>query len=240
MSGDRHLNWDGCFNVRDLGGLRTADGCAVRRGAVVRSDAPDGLGAAGWSALEAHGVRTIIDLRNDGERGPDLVPRPAGLTTLHLPLDGVEHREFWDLWTGGPQFATPLYYAPHIERFPERSARVIAAIAHAEPGGVLFHCIGGRDRTGQIAMLLLALLGVAADDIAADYALSGDRLRARYAHAGEADQGREIEEFLAGQGTTAAEVVADSARSRDLDAFRQAVDLTNGDLAALRARLLEP
>ena len=240
VSGGRHLDWDGCFNVRDLGGMRTAGGRETRRGSIVRGDAPDRLTARGWAALESHGVRTIIDLRNDDERAPDLAPRPPGLTTLHLPLDGVEHSEFWDLWTGGPQFATPLYYGPHIERFPERSARVIAAITHAEPGGVLFHCVGGRDRTGQIAMLMLALLGVAPEDIAADYVLSAERLPARYAHLGGADQGAEIEAFLAGEGTTAAEVVAETARSLDLDAFREAGGLTDGDLAALRARVLVP
>jgi protein-tyrosine phosphatase len=37
------------------------------------------------------------------------------------------------------------------------------------PGGVAIHCGGGRDRAGQIAMVLLALLGVAPDDVAADY-----------------------------------------------------------------------
>jgi protein tyrosine/serine phosphatase len=239
VSGDRHLDWDGCFNVRDLGGIRTAGGREIRQGAVVRGDAPDRLTPGGWAALESHGIRTIIDLRNDDELR-DLAPRPAGLTALHLPLDGIEHREFWDLWTGGPQFATPVYLAPHIERFPERSARVVAAIAHAQPGGVLFHCIGGRDRTGQIAMLVLALLGVAPGEIAADYALSASRLRARYARLGGTDQAPEIEEFLAAKGTTAAEVVAETARSLDLDAFRQAGGLTDDDLAALQARVFAP
>jgi protein tyrosine/serine phosphatase len=65
LSFDRHLNWEGCFNARDLGGLRTTDGCVTRWGAVVRSDSLDHLSAAGWSALQAHGIRTIVDLRND-------------------------------------------------------------------------------------------------------------------------------------------------------------------------------
>jgi len=56
---------------------------------------------------------------------------------------------------------------------------VIAAIADAEPGGVGFHCVGGQDRSGQIAMLVLALAGVDPEDIAADYLLSRERLRAR-------------------------------------------------------------
>lgn len=239
MTDARHLDWHGCFNARDLGGIRTVDGRLTRRGALVRADTPEGLTASGWSALLAYGIRTIVDLRNDDERGADLAARPPDIATVHLPLDGIEHSEFWDLWAGGPQFATPLYYGPHIERFPERSGRVISAIANAEPGGVLFHCIGGRDRSGQIAMLLLALVGVAAEHIAADYALSAERLRARHAHLGEKDQGPAIDEFLAAQGTSTREAIVTTLSSLNLDAFRSAGGVTE-DLAALRARLLEP
>jgi protein-tyrosine phosphatase len=71
MTEDRHLQWDGCTNVRDLGGLCSRDGRAIRRGALVRADALDRLSAEGWAALEAHGVRTVIDLRNGDELGPD-------------------------------------------------------------------------------------------------------------------------------------------------------------------------
>ena len=150
----------GCFNVRDLGGLRTADGRVVRRGALVRADALERLTAAGWRALEAHGVRTVVDLRNADEIGADAAPRPAGLTTVRLALDRIEDREFWDRWSDGPVFGTPLYYRPHLDRFAHASAAVVAAIAHAAPGGVAYHCAGGRDRTGMITILLLALAGV--------------------------------------------------------------------------------
>ena len=133
---DRHLDWDGCFNVRDLGGIPLAGGGETRRGALVRADCIDGLSAEGWSALEAHGVRTVIDLRNEDERALDGSRRPDGIETLHLPLDAIDDSDFWDDWLHGPGFATPLYYAAHLERFPERSARVLAAVARAQPGGV--------------------------------------------------------------------------------------------------------
>jgi protein-tyrosine phosphatase len=235
---ERHLHWDGCFNVRDLGGLPAAGGRVTRWGAVVRADALDGLTATGWTALCAHGVRTVIDLRNDDERGPDAAPRPPAVTTVHLPLDASQDREFWKLWATGPQFGTPLYYRAHLDRFPERSTAVLSAIARAGPGGVAFHCGGGRDRAGQIAMLLLALAGVAPDHIAADYALSTARLSARYAARGEDDQGPLLHSFLAGCGTTPAEVVVSTLAELDVEARMRAAGLTDEAVAALRRRLV--
>jgi protein-tyrosine phosphatase len=235
---NRHLDWEGCVNVRDLGGLPTAGGRETRRGALVRADSVEGLTDGGWAALWAHGLRTVIDLRNEDERGPDAAPRPEGLTTLELPLDAIDDSEFWDRWATGPEFATPLYYGPHLDRFPERSARVIAAIAAAPPGGVLFHCVGGRDRTGQIAMLVLALAGVGSEEIAADYVLSSDRLSVRYARLGEPDQGHQLEEFLAARGTSAREVIVATVASLDTVATLRRGGLRAADLTAVCDRLL--
>ncbi len=167
---ERCLEWDGCLNVRDLGGLRTRSGAVVRRGALVRADTVDRLSPTGWEALRAHGVKTVVDLRNDDERAK------ASPESLHMPLDGVEDRTFWDVWWHTPEFGTPYYYRPFLEHFPGRAAGVVQAIATAPPGGVLFHCQGGRDRTGLIAILVLAALDVEPAEIAEDYALSVERL----------------------------------------------------------------
>ena len=224
---NRHLTWDGCTNVRDLGGLRTADGRELRRGAIVRADALDRLSAAGWAALEAHGVRTVIDLRNDDELGEDVAPRPASITTLHLPLDGVEDTEFWKDWHGRPEFGTPIYYGPFLDRFPERTAAVLAAIARAQPGGVAVHCGIGRDRTGLITILLLALAGVAVDEITADYALSEGRIP----FGGVGD-------YYERAGTSPDEVIAAMLAGLDVEAYLRAAGVGDAELAALRARLL--
>ena len=237
-SAQRHLDWEGCFNVRDLGGLRTADGSETRWGSVVRADNLAGLTAAGWAALTDYGVRTVIDLRNDDELGPDAAPRPEPVTTLHLPLDASEEREFWDVWESGPQFGTPLYYRPHLERFPERTAAVISAVARAEPGGVAFHCVGGRDRAGQVAMVLLALAEVGPEEIAADYALSSERLPARYASRGEEDQGPLLEGFLAERGTSAVGLIVETVEELDMEAMLRDAGLSEDDLDAARRRLL--
>ena len=227
LTANRHLDWDGCANVRDLGGLRTRSGDEIRRGALVRADALDRLSARGWAALEAHGVRTVIDLRNDDELAAALAQRPSGLTTLHLPLDGVEDTEFWQDWHGRPEFGTPLYYRPFLDRFPERTAAVFTAIARAEPGGVAVHCGIGRDRTGLIAILLLALAGAGPEEIAADYALS----EARVPFGG-------VGSFYEDNGTTPAAVIAELLAGLDVEAYLRSAGVSGEDLSAIRSRLL--
>jgi protein-tyrosine phosphatase len=239
MSRARHLDWEGCFNVRDLGGLVRSDGRAVRRGSVVRADRLDRLTTAGWAALWEHGVRTVIDLRNDDELGEDAAPRPAELTTLHLPLDAIEERAFWERWLHGPEFGTPLYYRPHLERFPDRSARVLSAVARAQPGGVAVHCSIGRDRTGMISALLLGLAGILPEQIGDDYAQSNRCLRERWARLGEPDQGPAIDAFLQSRGTNAAELVIALATARELPDLLAAGGLTREEIALLTARLLD-
>jgi protein tyrosine/serine phosphatase len=240
MTADRHLDWDGCYNVRDLGGLRTIHGRTTRWGAVVRADAPDRLTPAGWSAVKAYGIRTIIDLRNDEERPADTTPHAAELTTVHVPLDDPADLEFWQHWRDSGLWATPLYYRPFLDRKPQRCAAAVAAVAHAQPGGVLVHCGGGRDRTGLITLLVLALIGVAPDDIATDYELSIDRLRLFYARAGRADASIKINELLARENTSARAAILATLASLDADAYLRTGGLTDGDLAAVRARLLGP
>ncbi len=235
---DRHLEWAGCFNVRDLGGLPTAHGGSTARSAIVRSDSVGRLEPRGWDELEAYGIRTIIDLRNPTELGDDGAPRPASIETVNIPLDVTEDRDFWDVWENGPQFATPLYYRPHLERFPERSAEVVGVIARARPGGVVFHCAGGRDRAGQISMLLLALVGVEPEVIAADYGLSDERLRPLYLSKGQADEAPGIAAFLCDQGTTAGQVITETLAELDVESLLLDAGLARGDIAALRDRLL--
>ena len=208
---ERHLSWDGCINVRDLGGLGR-----IRPGALVRADALQQLSAEGWRALERHGIRTVVDLRNPDEIGEDAAPRPPGLTTIRIPLDGMEDTEFWSQWLERPEFGTPHYYGPWLEHFPDRAARTLAAIARAQPGGVAYHCGIGRDRTGLITGLICSALGVPGQAAAEDYALSAP-----------------IEDFWEAQPETPAEVFARVMAGVDPHAY-----LDPGDLAALRARAL--
>ena len=59
-------------------------------------------------------------------------------------------------------------------------AAAVRAVARAPKGGIVIHCVGGKDQTGLLAAFLLHLAGVADDEIAADYALSEERLLPRH------------------------------------------------------------
>ena len=237
---DRNLDWEGCVNARDLGGLPTAEGRRTRWGAIVRSDSLDHLTTAGWSALQAHGIRTIVDLRNDEELEYEAQARPDGLTTVHVPLDDIADTEFWKYLWDEELDGTPLLHGPFLYRKPERCAAAVAAVARAGPGGVVFHCGIGRDRTGIVALLLLALVGVTSDEIASDYELSNDRLRPHWAKLGLEDQSAWAEERLRRANTSArALILATLASLDDVDAYLRTGGLGDDDLAAIRARLLQ-
>ncbi|GAA0233388.1 hypothetical protein GCM10009539_18390 [Cryptosporangium japonicum] len=138
----RELSWDGCVNVRDLGGLGR-----VRPRAVVRMEAPTTLSAAGWAAAWDHGVRTVVDLRSAEECDPDVAPRPAGITTVRVPLEPIG-TPFHDHWVAIDNLASPLYYPAMLAEHPEPVVAAVRAVATAAPGGVVIHCAGARTAPG--------------------------------------------------------------------------------------------
>jgi protein-tyrosine phosphatase len=232
----RDLAWEGCVNARDLGGLPTADGRTVRFGAIVRSDHLNRLTAAGWTALWDHGVRTVVDLRDSDERQPNIASRPPGLATIEIPLEDLSDTAFWREWR---RFCcTPLYYRAFLDRAPERVSRIVAAIADAAPGVVVVHCGHGRDRTGLISLVLLSLVGVSSEAIAADYALSADRLRPLLAQLGRANEEIIAQRHLRVAGLSAEAAVVAALAGFDAEACLLDGGLRPDPIARLRDRLL--
>lgn len=105
---NRVLLWAGCTNVRDLGGLRTGDGRLTRWGAIVRSDSPARLTAAGWSALYAYGIRTIITLCTDGlvESELNFTPPQPNLVTVQIAIEDVTDKDFVQQWASTDLWCT--------------------------------------------------------------------------------------------------------------------------------------
>ena len=227
MRRNRQLKWDGCNNVRDLGGLSALDGRKTRWGALVRSDAPSKLSDEGWEALRAHGIRTIITLRTEGhtEKDLDLPALPPGVEFVSVAIEDLNDVEFLQTWATSELWCTPLYYQDALQRWPKRHAEVVAAFARAQTGGVLFHCVRGQDRTGIIAILLLALAGVSAEDIVSDYELSPDPER---------------DQILQAQGTSTRQVILDTLAIIDAEDYLLSAGLSRADIEMARERLLEP
>jgi protein-tyrosine phosphatase len=217
----RYLRWNACYNARDLGGLPTLDGAWTRRGALVRADSVGRLTEQGRAALEAYGIRTIIDLRFGVEVRED--PSPfvdhARIVSHNLPLNpndiAVTRSLAAQRGSALPYPATVnvAYLATHQAPI----AAVMRVIAAAPGGGILFHCHAGRDRTGLIAALLLALVGVPAATITADYALSfsalAETMEATLAHVESAYGG--TEGYLRAAGVTEQEIARIRCRLRD-------------------------
>lgn len=159
----------GLVNARDLGGPSRHDGTRTPSGVFFRSENVDRISAGGWDDVAAAGIRTVVDLRQSWERQRDRTPRPDWLTTIDVDLDGFENQTFWkDYWDNG-LVGTALYYLAHLTAMPERAAAALVAIVSAPAGGVLFHCMGGRDRTGLISALLLVAAQTEPEDIIDDY-----------------------------------------------------------------------
>ncbi|MFF2078136.1 tyrosine-protein phosphatase [Kitasatospora sp. NPDC058162] len=232
---DRTLVWDGCLNVRDLGGLPTASGRQTARGAIVRADNLDRLTREGWDALLDHGVRTVVDLR-DAEEYKPLLPLPEDVELIRVPLDELAGPAWWE--THGRLDGTPLAFRPYLEHCPHAAAALVTAIAGARPGGLVVHCGAGRDRTGLAALLLLALAGVDRAAIAEDYLLSGPNVRPLYGMLGLPDPYRRIDSALAEAGTTAEAALAATLDGLDPAGYLLAAGVTPAQVAAVRARLL--
>jgi protein-tyrosine phosphatase len=179
---ERTLFWDGCANIRDLGGHPTEDGRTTRFGAVVRADSIRQLTAAGWEALLDYGVSRIVDLRFHSELALD-EPRDVAVEVVHVPVlpepDDAEWAEIDPIGDAQPDAlgSTRAVYLEFLERRRPQFGEAVEAVALAPKGAVVVHCFGGKDRTGLVVALLLRLVGVDLETIGADYALSGHNLR---------------------------------------------------------------
>jgi protein-tyrosine phosphatase len=171
----RDLAWDGCCNIRDLGGLPTEDGGETRFRSVVRADNVTLLSERGWQALRDYGVTRIVDLRHEDELAED-PPHAEGVEIVHAPTvsDAAVFAEIDALLAGVTDPATwrRRNYLHLLEHARENLGRAVAALAGRTEGAVLVHCAGGVDRTGLVSALALRTAGVGIDDIADDWARS--------------------------------------------------------------------
>ncbi len=172
----RLLPLAGGFNFRDLGGYRTLDGRCVRWRRLYRSGKLSALTAGDVARLAGEHIRLVCDLRTPQERAQE--PSVTGFGAVHRGWDqDAGHSRLRDAVAS--EGATPrdvqAALAATYREMPWQFARPYADVFRLLAEGELplvFHCAGGKDRTGVLAALLLLALGVQEEVVVADYLLT--------------------------------------------------------------------
>lgn len=179
VAAERFLPLRSGLNFRDIGGYRTGDGREVRWGQVYRAGSLAGLVDADLAYLDQLGLGMVCDLRSPREvrRAPDRLPAGWGGAWVARPLSSqVGGREQARLLRQQRCELDKLLLRMYTQDILEENAQAIGdmftRLAQAENRPALFHCAAGKDRTGVMVALLLALLGVPDETIVADYSLS--------------------------------------------------------------------
>ena len=239
---DRRIPLAGTFNVRDVGGYPAAGG-TVRAGRLLRGDALHRLDDQARSTLAGLPVRTVVDLREDFEvrLSPDALDG-TGIAVLRLPV----FRFTGDSFGKAPDDLQTVY--DHM--VDECGAVLAAAVGHVaapERQPVLVHCSAGKDRTGVVVALVLALLGVAEEVIVEDYCLTGAYLAEEFTQAVEQLQAATgLGQRLNGQALACPPelILATLARMRaahgSIEGYLLAHGLRAEQIAELRRGLIEP
>ena len=254
------LPFAGGNNFRELGGYEADEGKHVRWGQIYRG-IPTGLltSDADRKLLDSLGLRLILDLRSEqeAEKMPDYVPDGARLVRIcELCLDGGKEVDFSPedrekLLEGKPDEGRRMADAMYKQMlFGNKAYKELFRALEAGETPVLFHCSGGKDRTGVAAMLILLALGASDETIYADFVQTNECRRPELEkiwaeHAEEIAARPEQKKFyqgIAGVHPESVELVLSTIRSRcgSADAYLEAeYGLTPARLMRLRRMYLE-
>lgn len=177
---EKRILLHGLHNARDLGGLVTESGQQTAFHRFVRSDEPSALTAKDVDALLAYPVRTVIDLRSEGEMLRRVNPfrNHPQIQFCHVSLFVSDPDE-----TDDPNVQLAILhtlgelYIHLLKTRPNQFVEVFRCILDAPQGAILFHCTHGKDRTGIIAALLLSLVRVRREDIVRNYSVTYEYIR---------------------------------------------------------------
>ena len=234
----RLLPLSGVFNARDIGGYETPAG-PIAWGRLFRTAGLDLLDDDDRALLAERAIRTVVDLRRDDER----TERPSALGALSVSVVHVS------ITSGAPADFTEIPDLDTVYRSMVASsgpALAAAVTALAEPGALpaIVHCTAGKDRTGVVIALVLALAGVADETIVADYAVSasllGEAFAQRLAEA-DADAVERLAPLLGSPPELIGSVLAEiRATHGDVERFLVHHGMSPDVPARLRLALVEP
>jgi protein-tyrosine phosphatase len=167
----------GAYNFRDLGGYPTLDARTTRWGRLYRSDTLHELTEEDLVLLRGIGLVSVIDLRTATEvermgRGV-LGSEPLRYVNLSvLPTEGAEQQ-------AAPATRVEEVFERYLSYLEVGKTALVESFGlMAEPDNypLVFHCQAGKDRTGVLAALVLACIGVVRDAIVDDYVLTATRI----------------------------------------------------------------
>lgn len=185
----RHLKLLGSLNLRELGGHLTSEQKQTKWNTLLRSDSLHHLTLLAQEQLIDYGVKTIIDLRSSIEATEEYpLSKDPAIQYWRLPL--VEDIERINSIAETSLLEHNYFF---LQECSSAIAKILETI-NSSKAAIVIHCAAGKDRTGIIIALLLALAKVPVETIAEDYALSDrylaplyERMRSRakkqgYAH----------------------------------------------------------
>jgi protein-tyrosine phosphatase len=225
------------LNARDLGGHPTVDGAVTRRRSLLRADDLAQLSPEGLQALDGYGVETVLDLRWPQEIAVAPSPIPGRLPRVRYVSVSLLAESPEDWGARGGHCAKEQWKCTVLARLQPQVRDALAAIAAAGPGPLIFHCVAGKDRTGVIAALLLALAEVVPRAIAADYAASTDNLREPYLRRYREQDPAAILEAVRCPEAAVYNMLDQLDRAGGVRAYLRGIGLREPEIIRLRARL---
>ncbi len=178
--GSRVVTTDNIQNFRDLGGYANSDDRTLKWGHIFRSGEPDRMSVIDRIRLDNLAINTMIDLRTPEEY---LAPEDiySHVRIIHIPVNtGSDDAEVMERIRQGrmKKGDAILYmqdlYLHFIDKNSEQFARALDLFLDKNNYPILFYDTLGKDRTGFLAALLLAALGVPEETIMKDYLYSND------------------------------------------------------------------
>jgi len=181
-----HIQLEGSFNTRDLGGYYNKDNLIIKRGLLYRSDKLTNLTDNDINKLKNLGIKRIIDFRTKKEKSKhpntkilenldyfEYIEEEIDTTTnledrIYQIVEHKLHHEVKSYLVN----VNKDFILKHNNHF-EKILKLI--INDKKP--TLFHCSAGKDRTGYLAYLIYTLLDLKEDTIIQDYLDSNKYLK---------------------------------------------------------------
>jgi protein-tyrosine phosphatase len=179
---ERLIPMEGQPNLRDIGGLPTEDGRFVKWGAIYRSGKLSDLSKNDLVYMAHLGIKSIVDLRNDIEIDKDPDRYPKGAKYYQISLSDKEGKAYerirqMVLREGYRRAKAKALFLDVMRAFADTLAADVKPVfelllSPKETTPLLYHCTGGKDRTGYMTAMILSALGVDRKTITDDYLMS--------------------------------------------------------------------